>query len=565
MTPITQTRSFEAPGPGSWELDQTHFARPLTPLYAEMIAEPFARGFGEGTRRYGLLLDTLVPHPVNGFGYMQARPVGAPPGATKPPPRLLYKGLQILHPEMRRRIATSRVAFEQKLWREDLRRWDEEVKPASNRVHRALQAVVPGALSTDALESHLIACRDNAARMICQHHQFSIACLLPVGDYLAQANAWTGMPAGELLSLLRGASPVSNGVASDELVALADAIRTDTAARALLAGDTAPAVVLSALRARRGPVGVLAAQYLEAVGYRILGYDIADVYAIERPELLVKAIRAMADPGARRRGEEQLEAQTAAMRQKVPAEHRAQFDELLAEARLISRLRDERGMYSDAWATGLMRRAVLEVGHRAVAAGALDDAALLIDATFEEMLGFLRRAPTVGAGELRERAVWRTTARPADAPAWLGAPPSPPPPAEWLPPHAARAARAVNVYLSSLFKDSERKSDARVIRGLPVSGGVYEGTARVIHAPDEFARLEQGDVLITRATSAYFNTVLPLLGALVTDRGGQLSHAAIVAREYGIAGVVGTRVASTRIADGVRVRVDGVAGEVTLL
>jgi rifampicin phosphotransferase len=87
----------------------------------------------------------------------------------------------------------------------------------------------------------------------------------------------------------------------------------------------------------------------------------------------------------------------------------------------------------------------------------------------------------------------------------------------------------------------------------------------VIHAPDEFSRLEQGDVLITRATSAYFNTVLPLLGALVTDRGGQLSHAAIVAREYGIPGVVGTKVATTQILDGARVRVDGDAGEVTLL
>jgi rifampicin phosphotransferase len=565
MTSITHTRRFEAPGPGAWELDQTHFVRPLTPFYSELIAEPFARGFGEGTRRYGLLLDTLVPGPVHGLGYMQARPVGAPAGATKPPPKLLFKGLQLFHPEMRRRIATSKTAFERKLWREDLRRWDEEVKPASNRTHRALQAVALEPLSTPDLEAHLASCRDNAVRMICQHHQFTMACLLPVGDYLAQVGEWTGLPTGELLSLLRGASPVSNGVASEELVALADAIRADAGARAILESEAAPAAVLAKLRAWHRPIGELATQYLDAVGYRILGYDIADLCAIERPELLVKAIRAMADPAARRRGEEHLGARTAALRKKVPAEHRARFDELLAEARLVSRLRDERGMYSDAWATGLMRRAVLEVGHRAVAAGVLADAALLVDASFDEMLGFVRGRPTVGEAELRERARWRTTARPADAPAWLGAPPPPSPPAEWLPPHAARAARAVDIYLNSLFKESERPSDARVIRGLPVSGGVYEGTARLVHAPDEFPRLEQGDVLITRATSAYFNTVLPLLGALVTDRGGQLSHAAIVAREYGIPGVVGTRVATTQIPDGARVRVDGEAGEVTLL
>jgi pyruvate,water dikinase len=66
-------------------------------------------------------------------------------------------------------------------------------------------------------------------------------------------------------------------------------------------------------------------------------------------------------------------------------------------------------------------------------------------------------------------------------------------------------------------------------------------------------------------TSPYFNVVLPLLGAIVTDRGGQLSHAAIVAREHGIPGIVGTREATTKIADGTRVRVDGSTGEVRLL
>jgi hypothetical protein len=62
-----------------------------------------------------------------------------------------------------------------------------------------------------------------------------------------------------------------------------------------------------------------------------------------------------------------------------------------------------------------------------------------------------------------------------------------------------------------------------------------------------------------------YHILLPLLGAIVTDNGGLLSHSAIVAREYGIPGVVGTREATTRIADGARVRVDGAAGEVTVL
>ena len=80
----------------------------------------------------------------------------------------------------------------------------------------------------------------------------------------------------------------------------------------------------------------------------------------------------------------------------------------------------------------------------------------------------------------------------------------------------------------------------------------------------EPTQIVQGDVLLTESTTEAFNILLPLLGAIVTDSGGLLSHSAIVAREYGIPGVVGTRDATQRIADGSIVRVDGDAGEVTV-
>ena len=59
--------------------------------------------------------------------------------------------------------------------------------------------------------------------------------------------------------------------------------------------------------------------------------------------------------------------------------------------------------------------------------------------------------------------------------------------------------------------------------------------------------------------------LLPLLGGIVTDRGGLLSHAAIVAREYGMPAVVGTTDATKLVPDGARVRVDGGTGEVQVL
>ena len=66
-------------------------------------------------------------------------------------------------------------------------------------------------------------------------------------------------------------------------------------------------------------------------------------------------------------------------------------------------------------------------------------------------------------------------------------------------------------------------------------------------------------------TTPAINIVLPILGAIVTDRGGALSHAAIVSREFGIPGVVGVRNATRTIPDGARIRVDGDRGTVTVL
>jgi pyruvate,water dikinase len=119
--------------------------------------------------------------------------------------------------------------------------------------------------------------------------------------------------------------------------------------------------------------------------------------------------------------------------------------------------------------------------------------------------------------------------------------------------------------MESMFGSSEAPHEESKLRGLAASGGVFEGVARRVAGPSEFDRIVQGDVLVTESTTEAFNILLPLLGAIVTDSGGLLSHSAIVAREYGIPGVVGTRDGTDRISDGSRVRVDGDAGEVMVL
>ena len=92
-----------------------------------------------------------------------------------------------------------------------------------------------------------------------------------------------------------------------------------------------------------------------------------------------------------------------------------------------------------------------------------------------------------------------------------------------------------------------------------------EGIARVVAGAEDFARVLPGDVLVAATTTPAWTPLFPSLAALVTDTGGILSHAAVVAREYRIPAVVGAAGATTTIPDGARVRVDGTSGEIALL
>ena len=534
---------FEPPGPGSWAQDPVHFPRPMTRYFQDTHPSSFKRGTNDFARFYGMLIDGLQMGYVNGFGYNQVLPA---PEAEIPA-----------------RFQRAEQVYAQKLWREQLRDWDENCKPSSIAIHRELQAVDPDALSDAELVAYLTRCRDHHSAMIAQHMRFTAGAVLPTGDFLAHVGDWTGLPASELLGLLRGSAVVSAG-GSDEMERLKKAFAQDPAARAALASVDDPAQVLARLRSLAGEAGAAVSGYLDLVGNRLIdGFDIAEPSALELPDALLRAIRIAASgdsPVA-----SNVDAHTAEVRARVPAAHQPEFDQLLGEARLTYRLRDERGVYSDIWAAGLMRRAALSAGRRATSRGRIATQQHMLDASLDEMCALVAGTGGPSADELARRADYRATHSAKDVPPLLGPPAPPPPDLAALPPSVGRLMRAMFIALGHLFGSSQARNEAKVLYGLAASKGVYEGPARRVSGPSEFGRITKGDVLVTESTTEAFNILLPLLGGIVTDNGGLLSHAAIVAREYGIPGVVGTREATERIADGVLVRVDGDAGEVTVL
>ena len=221
------TQTFTPPSPGSWELEQTHLTKPPSVLLGELMPDSMMRGFKEGTRHYGLLLDHLEVAIINRFLYMAPRPVGAPKSAKGTPPRLVFEILRRVHPShpparQRGPARSCATAY----WRADVEWWDNEVRPTlAARGARAAGRRSRVAVRR-AARAHLRRAFEFLRTAAFYHHRFNFCSMVPLGDFLVHAIGWTGLSAGELLRTMKGLSPESAG-AMEELAELRRAILAD--------------------------------------------------------------------------------------------------------------------------------------------------------------------------------------------------------------------------------------------------------------------------------------------------------------------------------------------------
>jgi rifampicin phosphotransferase len=548
------TVEWMPPGPGPWMQDRSHLPSAVTPLMQSAYPPGMQRGFAEGLGGWGSLLDTMNVVFVNGFIYLQPVPFDVP-GPNGP------KSHEELGAEIGRRTGVAAAAFDQRIWREVLERWDSELKPAAITRHRQFADVDLTALDDEGLRDQLHQRTEWLTEMAYQHHRFNVTAMLPVGDFILHAMQWTGSPPVPMFAVYDGWSPVS-GVVPPELAPVIDAVQNDPGAQALLEGDAPAGERLAELRRRIPAVD----EYLAGSGYRLAaGFDLTNPTIGERPDILLDRIRNCLDhdrDAAKRRAEQVADE----LRALVPDEHRVEFDDLLAESRLVYRLRDERGLYSDAAAVGLLRLALIELGRRLFERGRINFMYDTLDLTADEIDAILDGSPEPTADALSARVAHRKRSSAEGAPRLLGPPPPEPPPVDQLPPPLARVMSALGFYIDGVLGDVQTPiGDDNVVVGVGGSGGVYEGPARLVRNFDDLFNLQEGDVLVTTATGESFNAFLSLIGAAVTDHGSFASHAAIMGREMGFPAVVGTVDATSRIANGVMVRVDGDAGTVTII
>jgi rifampicin phosphotransferase len=218
---------------------------------------------------------------------------------------------------------------------------------------------------------------------------------------------------------------------------------------------------------------------------------------------------------------------------------RAAILALIAAARTVWQIREDTH-FEATRSLPILRRTLLELGRRLTVVGVLDHPEAVFHLTFDELkhAGDVWPPSPAVASELRASVQRRQTRR--------------------------AALEGTPVVDPRLYRQLAPSSDALLV-GTPGSPGVAEGPVRIIREAAEFGKLRAGEVLVAPYTNPAWTPLFQRAAAVVVDAGAAGSHAAIVAREYGIPAVMGTITGTQTLHDGERVRVDGDQGQVTRL
>ncbi len=344
--------------------------------------------------------------------------------------------------------------------------------------------------------------------------------------------------------LLSGVSDLESAAPGITLFHLAEVARSEPAARAVIARSDPATLAVEDLPP--GPTRRAFASFLRAYGYRCpREAELSTPRWREAPATLFAALRAYLEQGddsAIRRAERQhaLRAEAEAeLARRLPPVARAAARHLLQRTWRFSRLR-ERMRARVTEVLGFFRAAALEASRRielaSPDAGAGAAFYLRVDEVRAWLTGELGDPTALVA--VRRAQVARDVARPDPPPTFVGAPPASSP---------------------TTIPVGDRWT------GVAASPGVVTGVVRVLRDPADGAALKPGEVLVTAVADVGWTPLFLMAAAVVTELGGALSHAALVAREYGVPAVVNVPGATRALRTGDRVRVDGDHGVIERL
>lgn len=290
-------------------------------------------------------------------------------------------------------------------------------------------------------------------------------------------------------------------------------------------------------------------QMLHEVGHRLQDLDITCKTAKDDPTISIGVLRLLLLAETPNPAKEMLERAKKREQRLLEVRNRIKnrpirsyfFEKTYKLAAFYNTIRENRPFYlGQSWQR--LRETLVEIGNRLVAEGRLDTA---------ERIFFLRRSEvelSLDGANFSKLAVarykeweWQKKNKPAD---------------EFNPPRLRK-------WLASRSRNQDI-GDA-ILSGTPGSPGIITGRVRIVKDMNDFPTVHPGDVVVAPSTTPAWTVLFGIASAIVTDVGGSLSHAAIVAREYGIPAVLGTGKGTQVLEEGQLVRIDGTSGRVFLV
>jgi len=515
----------------TWEWDDMHMPQALTPLAGDYVLL-MTQGFGYGYDRLELPIE-IKSRIWNGYAYFTA---------DIPLPDAEHEGMW----KQRSVMARQQIELTHDYW---IRGLDEI---------RAIYADV-AAIPVEDLSGPALADAWDLAWLRLERpwrvHFYVIRGPYQVLEDLADLyeSIVEDAAPGEALALIGGGADELQAVET-ELEALVELLR---ATPELMLGFPTGDDVVGTLAARAEAAPFLTAFDAFLARHGHLGQswdDLAEASWVESPDLLMAEIakRAAEPPGttaeARRAAlAERAETLAARARERLaddPERARA-FETTLAAARLIGPITETHNYWIDRMVQSLIRRLAMRVGARLVRADVIAAQADVLFLHVDEITELLREPANrrgLVSGRRRDHAYWAARRPPRK----LGKPSK-----------DGNGDRFDGVRVVS--------TDPNEVRGTGASAGVARGPARVVLDQATFGAVQPGDIIVCTSSNPSWVPLFAIAGGLVTDTGGVLSHAGVVAREFGLPAVVGTRDGTTRIADGRLVELDGSTGLVRLL
>lgn len=517
----------------AWEWEEMHCPRPFPPLAGDYMTAIIERGLNYRYEKFGMPIRYRC-RLINNYVYVGE---DLDPAANR---------TALADQSRRGRLAQTRVVRQY---------WEQQVFPTLMDAYKWMERAPIEAGSS----GELAALWDELWRRLARI--YGLHFLTNAGSYQSLdslidlcTSLLDGISDADALRLVQGLPTDLQRVQRD-LFALTQMARGDAKVEQIITGRPQPA--LNALSSFAGGRTFLRAldEFLSRHGHLGQSYDDLSLPSwADEPVLVIEEIRKRLlqpeqDPDlVRQRLAEDADRLADEIRTRLRGrpDDLARFEEALSHARAVGPLTEGHNYWLDRMLHANAHRFAVRIGRRLVASGVIeapDDIFYLYAREVEDRLHRPTSMHPIVAARKSDLAHW-SAIRP---PKYLGAP-------------------------SSLGTPSGRfdapppeQTDPAVLKGTGASPGKAAGPARLIVTPEQFERVQPGDILVCPASNPSWVLLFGIIRGLVTNTGGVLSHAAVVAREFGIPAVVGTGEATQRIREGQWIEVDGSAGEVRIL